>query len=495
MKPAGYLGLDVGGTGAKAGVIDGQGRLLKIAHRPYKPSLTPQGHVEIPIEDIYTAAREAARAVVRESGAHIVALGIATQGQTFVSLDDRDEPLHSAIVWYDARAAEQAKRLQEALQGAGLREPIPPVTPIATVPKIMWLREHGPTLLARARRFLLLPDYFAYRLTGQAVTDPSTAATTGVYAEDTPDYCAAALAAAGITKEQIARIQLPGQPIARVLPKMAADWELTPETLVVTGTNDQYAGALGAGNCRPGIVSVTTGTCLALVTLTERLPEPLPAGLWAGRFPIPRYQFAMAFAKTAGVVLEWFQRELSPGASLGELDRLADGVPIGSRGVVALPHFDGMISPAPDITTRGAFLGLSLHHTRADMYRAILESLGFSLRENLEFLGRCGFSTDFVRAIGGGAKSDYLMQMNADISGWPIERPPVTEAALVGAAMIAAVGAGAFATLEECSEAFYKKERVFTPDPSKHAHYEELYHRYIELYQYVYRHPQTPPAS
>jgi xylulokinase len=180
---------------------------------------------------------------------------------------------------------------------------------------------------------------------------------------------------------------------------------------------------------------------------------------------------------------------------LGELDQLADGVPIGSRGVVALPHFDGMISPAPDITTRGAFLGLSLHHTRADMYRAILESLGFSLRENLEFLRHNGFRTEVVRAIGGGAKSDYLMQMNADISGWPIERPPVTEAAVVGAAMIAAVGAGAFATLEECSEAFYKKERVFTPDPSKHALYEELYHRYIEFYQYVYRHPLTPPAS
>jgi xylulokinase len=111
MKPPGYLGLDVGGTGAKAGVVDGQGRLLKSAHRPYQPSLTPEGHVEIPIESIYAAAREATVAAIRESGARIVALSISSQGQTFVSLNERDEPLHRAIVWYDARAAEQAKRL------------------------------------------------------------------------------------------------------------------------------------------------------------------------------------------------------------------------------------------------------------------------------------------------------------------------------------------------------------------------------------------------
>jgi xylulokinase len=350
----------------------------------------------------------------------------------------------------------------------------------------MWLREREPALMAQARRYLLLPDYFAFRLTGKAVTDPCTASSTGVYAEDTPDYCAPALAAAGLTKPQLAEIQLPGQPIGRVLSSIAAEWKLSSETLVIAGTNDQYAGALGAGNCRPGIVSVTTGTCLALVALTEHLPDLLPAGLEGGRFPIARYQFALAFAKTAGIVLEWFQRELSSKENLRELDQMAAGVPAGSRGVVALPHFDGMISPTPDAAARGAFLNLSLHHTRADLYHAILESLGFSLRENLELLRRSGFRADTIRAIGGAARSDLLMQLMADITGEPIERPRVTEAAVLGAAMIAAVGTGAFATLEECSAALYKRERVFTPSPSHHAVYEDLYPRYVELYRHVY---------
>jgi xylulokinase len=495
MKLEGYLGLDVGGTGAKAGVVDERGRLLGISQRPYRPQLTEDGYSEIPIDTVYSAAREAAVSAIAESGARVVALSISSQGQTFVSLDDHDEPLHSAIVWYDARAAEQANRLTQALQSGHLQGAMPFVTPIATGPKIMWLHEHLPARMAPAKRYLLLPDYLAYRLTGRAVTDPSTAASTALYAEDAADYCPAALTAAGISKGAVAEIQKSGQPIARVLPKSAPPWGLDSETLVVTGTNDQYAGALGAGNCRPGIVSVTTGTCLALVTLTEHLPQPMPPGLLGGRFPIPRYQFALAFSKTAGVVLEWFNRELSPDRNLRDLDDMASHVPIGSRGVTMLPYFDGMISPVPDPDARGGFLNLSLHHTRADMYRATLEGLGYTLHENLEFFRRCGFDVNIVRAIGGGAKSDFWLQMIADITGLSIERPMVAEAAVLGAAMIAAVGSGAFSSLEECSEAFYKRERVFAPHPGNHALYEKLCKNYIRLYRHTYHHREQPNGS
>ena len=255
---------------------------------------------------------------------------------------------------------------------------------------------------------------------------------------------------------------------------------------MVTGTNDQYAGALGAGNCRPGIVSVTTGTCLALVTLTERLPQPLPPGLLGGRFPIRRYQFALAYAKTAGVVLEWFRQELSPGQSLLQLDAMASQVPVGSRGVIMLPHFDGMISPLPNPAARGAFLNLSLHHTRADMYRALLESLGYCLREGIDLLRRNAFPVEAIRSIGGGAKSDVLMQVMADIVGMASERPSMVESAVLGAAMIAAVGAGAFPSLEACSQALYRVDRVFSPSPSHHALYEKLLARYVSLYRHIY---------
>jgi xylulokinase len=488
MKQDAYLGLDVGGTGTKAGVFDGQGRLLGFAHRRYRPQLTEESHIEIPIHTIYAAAREATVSAIHESGARVVALSICSQGQTFVSLNEHDEPLYPAIVWYDGRASEQAKRLTRSLQSSNLHEAMPYVTAIATGPKVMWLHEHFPALMAQAKQYLLLPDYLTYRLTGRAVTDPCTASSTALYAEDARDYCAAALAAAGIRKSEVAEIQKCGQPVARVVQKSAEQWGLDPETLVVTGTNDQYSGALGAGNCRPGIVSVTTGSALSLVTLTEQLPQPMPPGLLGGRFPIPRYQFALAFSKTAGVVLEWFNRELSPGQSLRELDEMASRVPVGSRGVVMLPHFDGMISPVRDPDARGGFLNLSLHHTRVEMYRATMEGLGCNLGENFELFRRCGFPIEVVRSIGGGAKSDFWSQMIADITGLPIERPVFAEAGVVGAAMIAAVGSGAFSSLEECSKALYKRERIFSPDPENHALYEKLCRNYIGLYRRVYHH-------
>jgi xylulokinase len=487
MKGQGYLGLDLGGTAVKAGVVDSEGRLLELVRRSYQVVLTPEGHAEIPIKEVYEATRSAATQAVRNSGMAIAALSIASQGQTFVPLNAAGEPLHPAIVWYDSRASAEALWLRQALDTLQRNGPLPSPTPIATVPKIMWLREHCPARMAQAKKYLLLPDFFTFRLTGRAVTDPCTAASTGAYAEDAADYCAEALALAGIAKDELSEIQLPGRPVGRVLARMGEEWGLTPQTLVVTGTNDQYAGALGAGNCRPGIVSVAAGTCLALVSLVEHLPDPLPPGLWRGRFPIARYQCGLAYAKTAGAVLDWFQRQFSPDASLRELDREAAAVPVGSRGVVSLLHFDGMVSPAPNPSARGAFLNLSLHHTRAEMYRALLEAFGFTLRENLEFMAKCGFRTDVVRTIGGAAQSDNLMQINADITGFSIERPMITEAAVLGVALLAAVGAGHFATLEEASERLYRRGRVFAPDPQKHVRYEDLYSKYMKLRGRVYR--------
>jgi xylulokinase len=486
MKLEAYLGIDVGGSGARAGVVDRFGQVLAVSHQAYQPHVSQEGYIEIPIETVYSAAQTAAASAIGACGARIVAVSISSQGQTFVSLNARDEPLHPAIVWYDGRASEQADRMKQLLRLTNFGEPIPAVNPISTAPKIMWLRERFPTLIAQAKRFLLLPEYLAYRLTGRAVTDPATASSTGLYNQDAPDYAAAALTAAEICRSAIADIQEPGQPIAHVLPAAARAWGLDDQTLLVTGTNDQYAGAVGAGNCRPGIVTFSAGSCLALVTLTEKLPQPMPVGLIGGRFPVPQFHYALAFAKTAGVVLEWFNRELSSDKKLTDLDDMASQVPIGSHGLMMVPHFDGMVSPVRNPEARGAFLNLSLHHTRADMYRATLEALGYSLNEGLLLLRQTGFVIDTVRAIGGGARSDIWLQMIADITGRSIERPATIDAAIVGAAMLAALGSGAFTSWAEICEVFYRGEQVFSPRPENHAAYEGFFEKYVQLYQHIY---------
>ena len=481
MKTEVFLGLDLGGTGAKAGAFDRSGTMLGFGRCSYTPCISEPGHVEIPVNDIYTAALRAVREALKKHHPHVLALAISSQGQTFVSLDANDTPLHPAIVWYDNRASEQAKRIKDVLCRKG--EKIPAIQTISTAAKIMWLKEHFPTMMQNARRYLLLPDYFTYRLTGKAITDPNTASSTALFAEDAERYDCQALAATGIEENQLAEILPSGSPVAHVLPQLADEWGLSPETLVVTGTNDQYAGALGAGNCHPGILTETTGTCLALVTLTKQLPEPLPDGLLGGRFPIQCYQFALAYSKTAGVVVEWFKRECCHNIRFSELNKIAEHVPVGCHGLTMLPHFDGMISPVPNPHVRGAFCYLTLQHTRQDMYRAILESLTFSLLDSIEFLQQQGFQMNVIRSIGGGAKNDMWLQMKADALGRPIEKPMITEAAVLGAAMLAASGYGEFSSLAEASAALYQKQGVFNPNKANHQAYKEPYQRYKNLFK------------
>lgn len=483
---AAYLGVDLGGSGAKAGVFDQTGQLLGFGEVSVPVRPTPEGHSEVPIQELYAAARDAARKAIAQARRPVRALSVASQGQTFVSVDDHAVPLHPAILWYDSRAQQQARRLNDRLAHASGAQRTPVVQAISTAPKILWLREHRPRDMARAARYLLLPDYVAYRLTGTAVIDSNTAMSTGLYIEDAPGYCEAALEAAEITPDQLSRIARPGEPVGTLLPAAAQEWGLLPQTLLVCGTNDQYAGALGAGNCAPGILSETSGTCLALVTLTERLPDPLPAGLLGGRFPIRRYQFALAYAKTAGLVLDWLRRELCPGRSFDELQALAAAVPAGSRGLTVLPHFDGTVSPRPDPAVRGAFANLNLTHTLGDLYRAILESLSFSLRENLELMARHGFRLQRIRSIGGGARNDLWLQIKADVTGLPVDRPACTQAATLGAAMLAATGVGDFQTLEQCVQVFYHTARTFEPRWEDRAAYDAAYGRYQHLWQSLY---------
>ncbi|MBI2438963.1 MAG: carbohydrate kinase, partial [Lentisphaerae bacterium] len=184
----------------------------------------------------------------------------------------------------------------------------------------------------------------------------------------------------------------------------------------------------------------------------------------------------------------WFRRECAGGESFEALNDQAAKVPIGCRGVTMLPHFDGMISPTPDAAMRGLFANLTLQHTRAEMYRAILEALAFSLRENMELLRRHGLAPETIRCIGGGARNDLWLQMKADVIGMAVEKPAVTEASVLGAAMLAAWGAGlvprragAFHALAETSAAWYHAQRIFSPDENSHRQYEAPYRRYRDL--------------
>jgi xylulokinase len=478
MAREAFLGVDVGGTGAKAGVYDAEGRPLGRGRVGYEPRVWADGRVEIPIGKIEEAARLAARRAIREARARVLGLCVSSQGQTFVSLDERGRPLHPAIVWYDGRAKKQA----EAFAARGVR-----LDPISSAAKILWLRERDPARMAKARRHLLLPDYLAFRLAGRAVTDPMTAASSGLSSPGAMEHSPDRLSATGIGADLLASIQWPGAPVGPVLDAPARAWGLPPGATLVTGTNDQLAGAIGAGNVEPGVLSVTTGTCLALVTLAASLPDPVPAGLLNGPFPVKPWRYALPYARTAGILFDWFQRAFCPRLDLDDLDRMAARVAPGAAAPVALPDFEGIVSPEPDPWARGAFLNLGLQHGVPHLFRALRESVAFAFRENVEFLASLGLRPGVIRAIGGGARSPFLLQLQADVLGRPVEVPVATEAATLGAAMLAAAGCGAFPSVADAAKALYRPRRVFEPRAPATAAYEPLYARFLGLRRLVHR--------
>ena len=488
-KPDAFLGLDIGGTGAKAGVFDRQGQMLGLGRVSYKPQQHPDGRVEIPIKTIEDAARNAAKTALASANANIRAIAVASQGQTFVSLDKNGNPLHPAIIWYDSRATQQAERFNAACLAAAGNGPPHKAAAIATVSKILWLREHHPETMAKAALHLLLPDFLAYRLTGMPAIDPNTAESTGLYSSELEDYSEAALQAAGLERTSLATVMPSGAVVGKLLPSAAADWGLPQDAVFVTGTNDQYAGALGAGNCSPGVMTETSGTCLALVTLVDTPPSSLPHGLFSGRFPIKPLRFILAYSKTAGVVLDWLRERFADSIPASEMDALAQTSPLGCNGLTMLPHFDGTVSPVPNANARGAFAGITLAHNMADFYRAALESLAFSLYECIRHVAATGVSAKTLRSIGGGARSDFWMQMKADVTGIAVEKPLVTEAASLGAAMLAAYGVRAFASPAEASRALYSCAKVMEPDAARHKAYAEPFARYQKLMTLLYKQP------
>lgn len=467
----GYLGLDIGGTRVKAAVFDSKGAVRSFSRHKFVSKTSKEGYIEIPITDIHKATQYAVKEAAKKADIPIKAISISSQGETFVTIDKNGNPLHNAILWYDSRAIKEAKELEEKISKKGKKNKI---LPILTVPKILWLKKHKK--LSKVFKYLLLPDYFSWILTGIAAYDPNTAESTGAYDSQKNCYDKDILDAAAIEECQLSTVLPTGKAIGKILPRIAKEWNLSKDTILVSGTNDQYAGALGAGNYKKGIVSITIGTCLAMITLLDKKVK-LPSGMFMGNFPIEPYYFLLAYAKTSGVVIDWFCDNIANSNSFKVLINEASKIPIGSNSLFAIPHFDGIVSPEIYPNMKGAFIGLSLQHSRAELFRSLLESFAFIIYENLKVIEKYSKITN-IRVIGGGAKNDLFLQITADTTGKTIERPSVVEAASLGAAMIAAVGTGDFKSLKESSKELYHCKDKFYPKKNNKVFYEKIYNKY-----------------
>jgi xylulokinase len=484
-----YLTFDIGTTGLKTALIADDGRALAVHTAEYSLQTPRPDWAEMRPEDYWRAAVEGTRAVFAKTGENsrdLAAIGFSSQGQTFVPIDAAGNALYDAIVWVDNRAqavadAWNADWLSHAEYHRISGYPTIPAS--LTLFKVAWMAEHVPAA-HRAWKFLCLPDYLAYRLTGATATDYVTARMAGFLDLQTGAYEPRLLAAAGITDDQLPMVLKPGDVAGRVHAAAAEALGIPAGVPVCVGANDQLVGAVGAGNVRPGIISETTGTALALIaTTTACLFDPR---IVAGQHAVPELDYAMAYNITSAIVLKWFRDLCACGQDYDAFLADVAAIPPGSDGITVLPHFAGTTLPSFNPDVRGAMVGLGLGHTRAHLSRAIMEACACMLQECVEPVLEHGIAVETVRSLGGAARSDLWLQMKADLLGLPVERPACPDAASLGAAMLAAAGTGRFAGVAEAAEAWYRPDRVFEPNSAHQQIYRDVYGRYRDLYRRLY---------
>lgn len=487
-----FLALDVGTTAVKAAVIDQWGKLVGFSRQEYRLESAGPGRFELDPEVYWqccvASAREAARKAL-VSPAEILSVGVCSQGETFILLDEADRAVRKAIVWLDTRATREAAELAEELgdeNPTGQNE----VTANWPISKIRWLATHEPTTIDRARRFLLVEDYILYRLTGEQVGEYSLYSSTYMLDIRRKQWWKRSLDAAGVSSGWLSTLVDPGTVVGPLNRRACAELGLGPACVAVTGAMDQTAAMLGAGCIQAGIVAETTGAALVVATTLPSLEASVACNLSLQCHALSESYLLTGWTPSAGMSLAWMRDVLFPDlrdeARLGGRDPydamtdLAARVAPGSDGLLFLPFMGGTGTLRLPQGVRGGFHGLTILHTRGHLVRSLLEGVAATLALLLSDLEESAPRCDEVRSLGGGARSDLWCQINADVTERRVRRMECSEAASLGSAMLQAVAAGRYANPAEAVAGMVRTARLFEPDPSSNSPMRDLRRRFSD---------------
>lgn len=485
------MGIDGGTGGMRVGIYDLQGNPACFASTPYPTAHLHPGWADQAPADWWRALVQSVGEAMQKSGIsprQIAALGVDTTNCSVLLCQRDGTPVRDCLIWMDVRSAPQAERIR-ALTGENL-------SPEWMPSKLLWLKENEPEHYEGAQVFCEYQDWMTYRLTGLWSINVNCSCNWGYDArlgDFHRDFYRAIGLADALDKFPDERVFRVGQPIGGLTEEAAAQLGLCPGTLVCQGGIDASIGILGMGACRPGQVALITGSSNLAMVLT---PDPPPFGeatVNAGPDNlIEGYYTAYRGQVSSGSILKWFIGEFCKDLSArcqesGEsvyalLDREAEGLPIGSGGLIALDYWQGNQHPYLDGNVRGLVYGFSLHHTRAHLYRALLEGIAYGTENLLCQLRENGFAVERLHISGGTAQSDLFLQIHADISNVEILVPRDKQASCLGSAICAAVGLGAYPDLPTASEAMVAMEKQILPDPARHARYQAFFEQYRKLY-------------
>jgi xylulokinase len=481
------LGIDVSTTATKALLVDQAGRVVASHSSEYAFETPRPLWSEQDPALWWAAACTSIRAVLETSGIDapaIEAVGLTGQMHGLVLLDEAGDVLRPAILWNDGRTATECDAIRRRL-GKDRLIGITGNDALTgfTAPKILWVREHETRLYGRARHVLLPKDYLRYRLTGAFATDKAGAAGTLLMDLEARDWSQEVLDALAIPRSWLPKTHEGPEITGTVSTEASSATGLAEGTPVVAGGGDQAAGAVGVGAIREGVVSLVLGTSGVVFATADR-PTVEPEGrLHAFCHAVPGRWHMMGVMLSAAGSLRWYRDVLAPGTSFDDLLAPAGEIRPGAEGLTFLPYLTGERTPHPDPLARGAFVGLTVRHSKAHITRAVLEGVAFGLRDGFELMSGAGLrDAAEIRVSGGGARSPLWRQIIADVIGAPLATVNTTEGAAYGAALLAGVGAGIWASVDDACDATVAVTGRTEPDPAATRRYAGAYERYRALY-------------
>ncbi len=489
------IGIDVGTSSLKVVIASERGEIVAVATSEYPVSRPRPGWSEQDPELWWRAACEAiARALTEGSvrSADIRAIGLSGQMHGSVFLDRSivssggraGGAIRPALLWNDQRTAAECARI-ETIAG-GRRALVELVGNAAltgfSLPKIMWVQRHEPKHAAAIASFMLPKDYIGFRLTGVCATDVGDASGTLLLDPETRAWSAKALELFGIDAAILPTLHESGQVIGII-----SDWAseasgLPAGTPVVAGSGDNQAGAIGAGIVGPGQVLATLGTSGVIYAHADRPrrdvgQEPATSGRLhtmcaadGAKDRIGHWSLTGCMLSAAGS-LQWARETIAPDLSFETLIEEAASAEPGSRGLLFMPHLTGERCPYSDPDARGAWIGLTARHTRAHLFRAVIEGVTFTMAQILDLVRCAGVEVRTVRLGGGGARSAFWRQLQADLYGVPVSTTNTEQGPAYGAALLAGVGVGVWKSVDEAARACVREVDRIEPDSKRAQSY------------------------
>jgi xylulokinase len=480
------IGVDLGTSAVKILLVNQTGEVCQEVSKSYPLIIEQSGYCEQNPEEWVEKTSKGLAELIQQFNGNVKDIeGISFSGQMhgLVLVDQSHRVLRNAILWNDTRTTKQCQEIYDIVGEQRLLEVTKnPALEGFTLPKILWVKENEPQNFENAKLFMLPKDYLRYRMTGNVHMDYSDAAGTLLLNVANREWSTEILHLFGISPEFCPPLVESHACVGTISAAFALATGLSEATKVYAGGADNACGAIGSGILSEGKTLCSIGTSGVVLSYEERNDLDFEGKVHYFNHGEENTYYTMGVTLAAGYSLSWFKDTFGKQEAFDQFLAGVYTVPIGSNGLLFTPYIVGERTPHADSTIRGSFIGIDASHERKQFARAVLEGITFSLNESIEIFRKSGKTIDKIISIGGGAKNEIWLQMQADIFNAKIEKLSSEQGPGMGAAMLAAFGCGWFSSLKECAQQFIHTSKTYYPIKENVETYKKLFTIYQQVY-------------